>query len=48
MLRVSPSVRRMSLGQTANGAGSWTAFWQSDMRRTLGDIRNIQFTFYYY
>jgi len=22
--------------------------WPSDMRRTLGDIRNIQFTFYYY
>ena len=24
------------------------AAWPSDMRRTLGDIRNIQFTFYYY
>jgi outer membrane biosynthesis protein TonB len=24
------------------------AVWPSDMRRTLGDIRNIQFTFYYY
>ncbi len=23
------------------------ASWPSDMRRTLGDIRNIQFTFYY-
>ena len=23
------------------------AAWPSDMRRTLGDIRNIQFTFYY-
>ncbi len=22
--------------------------WPSDMRRTLGDIRSIQFTFYYY
>ena len=24
------------------------AVWPSDMRRTLGDTRNIQFTFYYY
>jgi outer membrane biosynthesis protein TonB len=24
------------------------AVWPSDMRRTLGDVRNIQFTFYYY
>ena len=24
------------------------AAWPSDMRRTLGDVRNIQFTFYYY
>jgi hypothetical protein len=24
------------------------AAWPSDMRRTLGDTRNIQFTFYYY
>jgi hypothetical protein len=24
------------------------ATWPSDMRRTLGDTRNIQFTFYYY
>jgi hypothetical protein len=24
------------------------AAWPSDMRRTLGDIRSIQFTFYYY
>ena len=24
------------------------AVWPSDMRRTLGDIRNIQFTFFYY
>src|ERR1019366_8960950 len=24
------------------------AAWPNDMRRTLGDVRNIQFTFYYY
>jgi hypothetical protein len=24
------------------------AAWPSDMRRTLGNVRNIQFTFYYY
>ena len=24
------------------------AAWPSDMRRTLGDVRHIQFTFYYY
>ena len=24
------------------------AAWPSDMRRTLGNVRSIQFTFYYY